>query len=93
MIKQTPVLFANISARKAWILMKFYVVVNSYLVSLNFHEDPCTIPCARVINVEPQNQTVVRTFRTGVRSFIKFHEDPIIFCRDINKMIMSFCNR
>ena len=33
--------FANISATKAWIFMKFYVVVNYYLVSLNF-KDPCT---------------------------------------------------
>ena len=35
--------FANISTTEARILMKFYMVVNYYLVSLGFkfYEDPC----------------------------------------------------
>ena len=42
MIKKDQHCFANISATKALIFMKFYVVVNYYLVSLylnfmNFH--------------------------------------------------------
>ena len=37
---------------KSWILMKFNVVVNHYLVplSLKFHEDQCTNARARVVN-------------------------------------------
>ena len=36
--------FANISATEAQIFMKFYMVINYYLVSvlIKFHEDPCT---------------------------------------------------
>ena len=35
--------FANISATKAWIFMKIFMVANYYLVSLSFkfHKDPC----------------------------------------------------
>ena len=35
--------FANISTKKARILMKLFMVVNKYLVSfsIKFHEDPC----------------------------------------------------
>ena len=45
--------FAIISISKAWIFMKFYVVVNYYLVSLSlkFQEDPCTSAHARGVNV------------------------------------------
>ena len=41
MITESQFYFANISATKARIFMKFYVVVNYYLVSLSFkfHED------------------------------------------------------
>ena len=40
-ITESPFYFANISATKAQIFMKFDVVVNYYLVSLSFHEDSC----------------------------------------------------
>ena len=36
MITESQFYFASISATKARIFMKFYVVVNDYLVSLNF---------------------------------------------------------
>ena len=44
--------FANISATEARIFMKFYVVVNYYLVSVDFkfHGDLCTTTCARGVN-------------------------------------------
>ena len=44
--------FANISTTKARIFMKFYVVVNFYLVSLSFkfHEDPCINTLPQVVN-------------------------------------------
>ena len=52
-IKKTQCCFANISAMKAPIFTKFYMVVNYYLVSLciKFHEDPCINARARVVNV------------------------------------------
>ena len=42
--------------------MKFNVVVNYYLVSLSFkfHEDPCTIACARVINARTRDKMCAR---------------------------------
>ena len=45
--------FANISGTKARIFMKFYMVVNYYLVSLSFkfHDDPSKNTRARVVNV------------------------------------------
>ena len=47
MIKKDQHCFANISATKARIFMKFYVVVNCYLVNLilKFHDDPCINAC------------------------------------------------
>ena len=53
MIKRYQYCFANISATKARIFMKFYVVVNCYLVSLSFifHEDSCINARSRVVNV------------------------------------------
>ena len=42
MITESEFYFANVSATKARIFMKFFVVVNYYLVSLSFkfHADP-----------------------------------------------------
>ena len=42
LITESQFQFVNISVTEARIFMKFYVVVNYYLVSLNFkfHEDP-----------------------------------------------------
>ena len=52
MIKKHQYCFANISATKAIIFKKFYLVINYYLVSLclKFQEDPCINACARVVN-------------------------------------------
>ena len=46
------VCFANISVTKAQIFMKFYALVNQYLVSLDFkfHEDLCINVHALVVN-------------------------------------------
>ena len=51
MITESQFYFANISATNAWIFMKFYVVVNYYLVSLylKFHEAPYVNVCAQVV--------------------------------------------
>ena len=45
--------FANISATKARIFMKFYVEVNYYLVGLyfKFHKDSCINAHAPVVNI------------------------------------------
>ena len=55
MIKKDQHYFANISATKARIYMKFYVVVNNYLASLSFkfHEDSYINVHARVVKVRP----------------------------------------
>ena len=45
MIKKHQYCFANISATKAWIFMKFFVVI-----CLKFHEDLCINAHARVVN-------------------------------------------
>ena len=72
---------------EALILLKFYMVVNSYLVSLGnkFHEDLCINACARVVNTRAHVLSQVRAFTTRLRAlntnisatkariFIKFH--------------------
>ena len=72
MITESQFYFTNISATKARIFMKFYVVVNFYLVSLSFkfHEDPCINVCARVVNVGIWDKTCLRAFATRVRAFM-----------------------
>ena len=66
------VLFSNISARNDRIFMKFFVVVNNYLVSLSFkfHEDQCTYARARVVNVGTRDKTCARAFTTRGRAFM-----------------------
>ena len=70
--------FANISATEARIFMKFYMVVNYYLVNLNFkfHEDLNSNARARVINARTRDKTRVRVYNSYVliyaRIFIKF---------------------
>ena len=51
MIRKDQYWFENISTTKAQIFMKFYVVINYYLVSLSFkfHEYPCRNVRARVV--------------------------------------------
>ena len=53
MIKKHQYCFTNISATKAWIFIKIYVMVNYYLVSLyfKFPEDLSINAPARVVNV------------------------------------------
>ena len=50
--KPRSVLFGNISAKKAWILINFKVVVNYKHVSLSFkfHKELCINARARVVN-------------------------------------------
>ena len=44
--------------------MKFYVVVNYYLVSLSFkfHKNPCTNARAQVVNARTRDKTCMRAF-------------------------------
>ena len=57
--------FTNISATKARIFMKFYVVVNYYLVRLSFkfHDHLCINGRARVVNARTCNKSCARTDR------------------------------
>ena len=52
--------------------MKFYIVVNYYLVkfSFKFHEDPWVKVRARVVNARIRNKTCARAFTTRARAFI-----------------------
>ena len=65
MIKKHQYCFTNIFVTKALIFMKFYVVVNYYLVSLSlkFHDDPCINAPARVVNARTCNKSCARTDR------------------------------
>ena len=64
--------FANISATKAWIFIKFYMVVNYYLLSLSskFHEDPCINTRTGVVNARAHVLSLVRVFMTCARAFV-----------------------
>ena len=64
--------FANISAMEARIFMKFYVVVNFYLVSLSFkfHEDPFVNARARGGNARIRDITCAHAFLTRARAFM-----------------------
>ena len=72
MIKKHHYGFANISATKAQIFMKYYVVVNYYLVSLSFkfHEDSCINARARVVNAGTHVLLRVCVFTTRLRAFV-----------------------
>ena len=58
MIKKHQYCFANISATEARIFMKFYMVVNYYLVILciKFHSDWCINARARVVNARNRDK-------------------------------------
>ena len=64
--------FANISAMEARIFMKFYMVVNYYLVNLSFkfYEDPWINARKRVVNARVHVLSRVRTFTTRARAFV-----------------------
>ena len=72
MIKKHQYCFANISATEARIFMKFYVVVNFYLVSwgFKFHEDPFVNARERGGNVRIRDITCVHAFLTRARAYI-----------------------
>ena len=72
MIKKDQYCFGNISATKAQIFMKFYLVVNDYLVGLffKFHEYSCINAPTRVVNVRAHNLLRVRAFSTSARAFL-----------------------
>ena len=52
--------------------MKFYVVVNYYLVSLSFkfHKNPCTNARAQVVNARTRDKTCARAFTARARAFM-----------------------
>ena len=52
--------------------MKFYVVVNYYLVSksLKFYEDPCINVHIRVVNARAHVLSRVRAFTARARAFV-----------------------
>ena len=52
--------------------MKFYVVVNHYLVtlSLKFYEDLCTNERAQVVNTRTRDKMCMRTLATRARAFM-----------------------
>ena len=92
--------FANISATKAPIFIKFKTqgpkVVMDY--QNNFRE---TNACSRGVNMGTREKKCTRTFRPSVPAFvhgslqkeivsIKFHKDQSFHCRDICKIIMPF---
>ena len=60
-IKKHQYCFANISATNAPIWMKFYMVVNYYLVNLcfKFHEGPCINVRAQVVNARTRDKTSI----------------------------------
>ena len=64
--------FANISAMNNQIFMKFYVVVNYYLVSLSFkfNEDLCTNARVQGVNVHTRDRMGVLAFSTFAPAFI-----------------------
>ena len=52
--------------------MKFYVVVNYYLVSLNFkfHKNPCTNARAQVVNARTRDKTRTPAFTPHAHVFM-----------------------
>ena len=71
MITESQFYFANISATKGRIFMKFYVVVHYYLVSLslNFNEDLSINACIQVVNTRAHVLLRVCTFTTPNKSW------------------------
>ena len=71
MIKKHQYCFANISATKARIFMKFYVVVNYYLViiCIKFHSDSCINARARVVKARAHVLSQLHAFTTRTCEF------------------------
>ena len=72
MIKKHQYCFVNISATKAQNFMQFYVVVNSYLVSIciKFHHDLCINVRAQVVNEQTRDETCAHLFTTCAHLFM-----------------------
>ena len=72
MIKKYQYCFVNISATKAQIFMKLYVVVNYFLVSLSlkFHEDLCINAHTPVVKARVHVLLRVRVFMPPARAFV-----------------------
>ena len=64
--------FANISAMKARIFMKFYMVVNYYLVGLylKFHEDLCINARARDVKAHAHILSRMCAFTTRAHTYM-----------------------
>ena len=71
-IKRYQYCFAHCSGTKAWILMKFYVGVNYYLVNLSFifHEDSCINALTRVVNTRVHVLSRVCAFTTHAHALM-----------------------
>ena len=61
-----------VKSTEAQIFMKFYAVVNYYLVSLSFkfHEDRDSNARARVVNARTRDKTCARAFITRMCAFM-----------------------
>ena len=66
MITESQFYFANISTTKARIIIKFYMVLKYYLVSLSFkfHDDLCINERVRVVNAHTRDKSSASTFIT-----------------------------
>ena len=83
--------FANVSATKAPIFMKFETKVDTIVINdqLIFYKYLCAHPRTRGVNVRARFvATVVLSYLINL-SF-KFHEDRSFRCRDICKIVITF---
>ena len=72
MYSESQYCFANISATKAWVFMKFYMVVNYHLVSLSFkfHADWCINARARAVKARAHVLSRLRAFMPRARASV-----------------------
>ena len=77
MIKKHQYCFANISATKARIFMKFHMVLNYYLVCLyfKFYKDLCINKRARVVNARGHVLSRLRAFTNPARASMHESQD------------------
>ena len=73
MITVSQFYFVNISANKAWIFTKFYVVVNDCIVSLSFklYDNLCLNARTRMVIVGAYDLSQVRAFTPRARAFMQ----------------------
>ena len=67
----SSIVFKYLRNKKAPFFMKFYVVVNFYLVSLSFkfYEDPCINTGTRIVNMRAHVISRMCAFTTRARAF------------------------